>query len=125
MAYEGGDVHAGMRQAMEVLLCILPVPVNRWIAVEPGEVRTPHGRGLRHHRKSRHAILAKQLRGDALGRFHGEIRLSKNDQLRVRMHVDKTRAYNHATSIDDLPYGRHVWGNLSNPAITDQHISSK
>src|SRR4029450_13873458 len=77
MAYEGGDIHAGIRQALEVLFCILPVPVNGWVAVEPREVRTPHGRRLRHHRKGRHAILAKQLRSDALGCFPGEIGLSK------------------------------------------------
>jgi len=43
----------------------------------------------------------------------------------VRMHVDKTRAHDHVTRIDDLPYGRHVWGNLGKLAIPYQHISSK
>src|SRR5215813_12416223 len=105
MAHQSSDVHTGMRQAMEVLLCILPVPVNGRVAVEPREVRAPHGRRLWHHRKGRHAVLAKQLRGDALGRFHGEIGLCKDDQLRVRVHVDKTRAHNHTTRIDDLSYG--------------------
>src|SRR4029450_2474803 len=38
---------------------------------------------------------------------------------------DKTRTHNHAAGIDDFPYGRHVWGDLSNPAITAQHISSE
>jgi len=69
--------------------------------------------------------MAKQLCGDALRRFHREIRLCKNDQLGVRMHVDKTRTDDHAACLNDLPYWREVWGNLGNPAIPYQHIRNK
>src|SRR5215510_7459952 len=34
MAHQSSDVHTGMRQAMEILLCILPVPVNGRVAIE-------------------------------------------------------------------------------------------
>src|SRR5262249_1582127 len=43
----------------------------------------------------------------------------------MRMHVDKTRADDQATRLDDLSYRRQMGGNLRNPTVPYQYIRCK
>jgi hypothetical protein len=65
--------------------------------------------------------LAKPLRSDALSRFHEQIGLRKDDQLRVRMHVDKTRAHDMPRASMISPMGGPCG---ATSAILPSHIST-